>query len=43
MGVPMIYVSHAADEMQRIVDEVVVLEAGRVVRVTPGASRVDRA
>ena len=32
IGIPMIYVSHAADEVRRMADHVVVLEAGRAVR-----------
>ena len=31
IGIPMIYVSHAADDVRRIADWVIVLEAGRVV------------
>jgi len=33
LGTPVIYVSHAADEIRRIADHVVVLESGRVLRV----------
>ena len=33
LGTPVIYVSHAADEVRRIADCVVVLESGRVLRV----------
>ena len=33
LGTPVIYVSHAADEVRRIADRVVVLESGRVLRV----------
>ena len=33
LGTPVIYVSHAADEIRRIADCVVVLESGRVLRV----------
>ena len=32
IGTPMVYVSHAADEVRRVADHVVVLEAGRAVR-----------
>ena len=32
IGTPMIYVSHAADEVRRVADHVLVLEAGRAVR-----------
>lgn len=32
-GIPAIYVSHAAGEMARLADDVVVLDAGKVVRV----------
>ena len=32
IGIPMIYVSHAADEVRRMADHVLVLEAGRAVR-----------
>ena len=32
IGTPTIYVSHAADEVRRLADHVVVLEAGRAVR-----------
>ena len=32
IGTPMIYVSHAADEVRRMADHVLVLEAGRAVR-----------
>ena len=33
LGTPVIYVSHASDEIRRIADCVVVLESGRVLRV----------
>ena len=33
LGTPVIYVSHAADEVRRIADTMVVLESGRVLRV----------
>ena len=32
LGTPMIYVSHVADEVRRVADRVIVLEAGRAVR-----------
>ncbi len=32
LAVPMIYVSHAADEVRRVADWVIVLEGGRVIR-----------
>ena len=32
LGTPMLYVSHAADEVRRVADHVLVLEAGRAVR-----------
>ena len=37
-GVPILYVSHAVDEMARIAGHVVVIEAGRVVRQGPAAA-----
>lgn len=37
LGTPMIYVSHAADEVRRVADHVLVLEAGRAVRSGPPA------
>ena len=33
LGVPMVYVSHAAEEVERLADSVIRLEAGRVVSV----------
>ena len=35
LAIPMIYVSHAADEVRRIADQVIVLDRGRVVRAGP--------
>ena len=32
-GIPMVYVSHSADEVERLADTIVHLEAGRVVAV----------
>ena len=32
LSVPMIYVSHAADEVRRVADWVIVLKGGRVIR-----------
>ena len=37
-GVPMLYVSHSASEVARLATTVVVIEAGRVVRVGPAAA-----
>ena len=42
-GIPAIYVSHAAGEMARLADEVVMLDAGKVVRVGPAADILSRA
>ena len=36
-GVPMLYVSHSASEVARLATTVVVIEAGRVVRIGPAA------
>ena len=47
LGTPMIYVSHVADEVRRVADRVIVLEAGRAIRsgapadVLPGAAPAD--
>ena len=38
LGIPMIYVSHAIDEILRLADEVVVLRGGRVVRAGPAVA-----
>ena len=35
LAIPLIYVSHAADEVRRIADWVIVLDRGRVVRAGP--------
>ena len=35
LAIPMIYVSHAVEEIVRLADEVVVLDAGRVLRAGP--------
>ena len=46
LGTPMIYVSHVADEVRRVADRVIMLEAGRAIRsgapadVLPGAAPV---
>ena len=47
LGTPMIYVSHVADEVRRVADRVIMLEAGRAIRsgapadVLPGAAPAD--
>ena len=39
LKLPMIYVSHAAAEMDRIADQVIVLREGRVVSINPSQSQ----
>ena len=42
LGTPMLYVSHAADEVRRVADRAIVLEAGRAVRSGPPADVLER-
>ena len=42
LGTPMIYVSHAADEVRRVADRAIVLDAGRAVRSGPPADVLER-
>ena len=42
LGTPMIYVSHAADEVRRVADRAIVLEAGRAVRSGAPADVLER-
>ncbi len=42
LGIPMLYVTHSADEMARLADTVVLMEAGRVVASGPPAATLTR-
>lgn len=42
LGIPMLYVTHAVDEMARLADTVVLMEAGRVVASGPPAATLAR-
>ena len=42
LGTPMIYVSHAADEVRRVADRAIVLDAGRAVRSGTPADVLER-
>ncbi len=42
LAIPMVYVSHAADEVARLADTLVVLQAGRVVAAGPVANVLSR-
>jgi len=42
LGIPMLYVTHSADEMARLADTVVLMEAGRVVASGPPAATLAR-
>lgn len=42
LGTPMIYVSHAADEVRRVADRAIVLETGRAVRSGAPADVLER-
>jgi molybdate transport system ATP-binding protein len=42
LGIPMLYVTHSADEMARLADTVVLMDAGRVVASGPPAVTLSR-
>jgi len=42
LGIPMLYVTHSADEMARLADTVVLMDAGRVVASGPPATTLTR-